>query len=770
MNAAGLLKHFDRIAEAPDAVERLRRFVLDLAVRGKLGEQDASDESATQLLGRIDVVKKKLVDDGSIPTKAAAAPVLESDTPFLLPANWQWARFGDICDFSAGRTPSRHDHSYWNSGDHPWASIADLDDGQTLLTTKETVSEKARLSVFGAAPQPVGTMLMSFKLTIGKIARLGIAAFHNEAIISIRPHLAELDPYLFKVLPAAARQGVTKAAIKGATLNRESLTNILIPLPPLAEQHRIVAKVDELMALCDQLQAAHTARESQRDALVAASLHRLTAPEATPDQPAPPFTDAARFHLTHLPRLTTRPEHIQQLRQTILNLAVRGRLVSQDSNDEPATSLLQKMAPGKSPSPDSRSLADGWTIANISDCFVVSGGIQKTPLRTPNKNPHSYVGVSNVYRGRLDLVALKQFELYDGELDRYRLVKGDILVVEGNGSPNEIGRCAIWSGEVDDCVHQNHIIRCRPANPEIAPFVLLFLNSPAGIDLMKSMAITSSGLYSLSVGKIRSLSFPLPPLTEQHRIVAKVDELMQLCDALQAELVTGQTQGSRLLEALLHEALNPSHENVVDIEQARKKRHADREAIACYTVRRLAKHKSFGRTMQAKVLYMAEAHCKQSLGGTWRRQARGPYDGWIGDFEAQAKQANWFSATETTLTSGKPKVVYTPGTALDTKANEALVVLGVQASEFDRLLTLFSEKTTEEVEIIATLFAAWNDLLLDANTPSDDDIVKVVREQWHPDKARFTPDALKRWMTWMRQQHLTPAGIGPHTQYQAGLL
>jgi hypothetical protein len=141
--------------------------------------------------------------------------------------------------------------TFWNNGVHPWVSIADMRDGQVLGATKETVSDKARERVFGSEPEPAGTIIMSFKLTIGKIARLGIPAFHNEAIISIRPLLPDLDAYLFKILPQCAERGDTKGAIKGATLNRESIANILLPLPPLAEQHRIVAKVDELMALCD---------------------------------------------------------------------------------------------------------------------------------------------------------------------------------------------------------------------------------------------------------------------------------------------------------------------------------------------------------------------------------------------------------------------------------------------------------------------------------------------------------------------------------------
>ena len=127
-----------------------------------------------------------------------------------------------------------------------------------------------------------------------------------------------------------------------ATVSKAMSDYCRLPLPPLAEQHRIVAKVDELMALCDRLEAAQAERESRRDKLAAASLHRLNN-GADADE----FREHARFHLHHLPRLTTRPEHIQQLRQTILNLAVRGKLVPQDPNDEPASDLLASVADQK---------------------------------------------------------------------------------------------------------------------------------------------------------------------------------------------------------------------------------------------------------------------------------------------------------------------------------------------------------------------------------------------------------------------------------------
>ena len=146
------------------------------------------------------------------------------------------------------------------------------------------------------------------------------------------------------ILSALVKTGTTVQSLKYEEFELQPL-----PLPPLAEQHRIVAKVDALMALCDQLEAAKTEREQSRDRLVVASLHRLNSPADTaetdtPDLPArqaEAFRDHARFVFNHLPRLTTRPEHIKQLRQTILNLAVRGKLVPQDPNDEPAAELLK---------------------------------------------------------------------------------------------------------------------------------------------------------------------------------------------------------------------------------------------------------------------------------------------------------------------------------------------------------------------------------------------------------------------------------------------
>lgn len=276
MIANGLVTELDQLVTSPTAIPLLRRFVLDLATHGRLVPQTDSDGSALGILAAA-----KLVADSS-PRRSGRGnwpqPLrLEVEPPYPVPSSWTWATLGELADFSAGRTPSRHDPSYWNTGDYAWVAISDMPDGGVVGSTRETISEKARRTVFGSDPLPAGALLMSFKLTIGKIARLGIPAFHNEAIISIRPRIAELEPYLFVVLPLFARQGRTKNAVKGKTLNRRSISNILLPLPPLPEQGRIVARLEEIMSVCADLELALSEVEARRANLLHHRLSRAIA-------------------------------------------------------------------------------------------------------------------------------------------------------------------------------------------------------------------------------------------------------------------------------------------------------------------------------------------------------------------------------------------------------------------------------------------------------------------------------------------------------------
>ncbi|BAQ68043.1 type I restriction-modification system methyltransferase subunit-like protein [Rhodovulum sulfidophilum] len=595
MNADRLLEVYEQISEAPDAIARLRRFVLDLAARGKLVEQDAGDEPASELVSRLEAGKERLVKTKVIKKPRELGGDDELIPPYDIPVSWQWCRLDSVGAIVGGGTPSAGDSSNFETPGSgvAWLTPADLGGYAHLYISRgaRDLSDKGLYSS-SATLMPTGSVLFTSRAPIGYVAIAENPIATNQGFKSVVPFLSDCSQYIALTLKALATEIDAKAS--GTTFKEVSgkiVAGIPFPLPPLAEQHRIIAKVDELMALCGRLEEARKTREEVRDKLTAASLSRLTAPDTTAQaKPAKvgtgfgsgsastedDFPTYAAFALEALPALTTRPDQIKTLRQTILNLAVRGKLVEQETADEPASELLERIederarlvAEGiirskKPPVPLDGGIApfeppSGWRWTTLAHVFVVTGGIQKTPARTPQNHAFPYLGVGNVYRNKIDLSNLKKFELQDGELEKFSLKPFDIMVVEGNGSASEIGRCAIWEGQIENCVHQNHLIRCRPIAPEIARYALLYLNSPLGMENMAELAITSAGLYNLSVGKISKIAMPFPPLAEQHRIVAKVDALMALCDRLEAALTTADTTRIRLLEALLHEALEPA--------------------------------------------------------------------------------------------------------------------------------------------------------------------------------------------------------------------
>lgn len=198
----------------------------------------------------------------------------------------------------------------------------------------------------------------------------------------------------------------------------------------------------------------------------------------------------------------------------------------------------------------------GWKIVNAADIAQISGGVQKSPGRAPRNHHCPYLTVRNVQRGSLNLSQVERFEVTEAELDRLRLCKGDILVVEGNGSPDQIGRNAVFDLDGDDWIHQNHVIRVRLGGAAIYQFVSLFLNSPAGKAQMLERARSTSGLYTLSVDKIGSLQLPLPPLADQCRIAADLSRRLEAADQLAARCREELAAVEALPASLLRAAFN----------------------------------------------------------------------------------------------------------------------------------------------------------------------------------------------------------------------
>ena len=237
---------------------------------------------------------------------------------------------------------------------------------------------------------------------------------------------------------------------------------------------------------------------------------------------------------------------------------------------------------------------------------------------------------------------------------------------------------------------------------------------------------------------------------------------MALVDQLEAQFAKAKSASTALLNAAIYKLLNPSSEIITfPVAQAI----IDRAGIGCYIVQKLAGHKTFGRVALMKHEYFAEAHIGATLDGHYRRQAAGPLDSWVYRFEEDAAREGWFTVEETKTRDGHKKIVYRKGAGLDAKASVALAALPqAQRDELDRVLALLGGKPTEEVEIIATLFAVWNDSLIDGHSPSDENIVTGFREHWHEKKQKFAAKSLHVWLDWMRRNGLVPTGRGPRTQ------
>ena len=571
MNAERLLAHYERIADAPDAIARLRRFILDLAVHGKLVEQDPNDEPASELLKRIAAEKARLVKAGEIGRSKPSTPIRKDELPFPLPQNWEWLRLHDIGVLSGGMTPSKNRPDFWN-GEVVWLSPKDIKadeifDSELKITTLGLAETRLQLyrpgSLFMVARS--GILKRIFPVSINRVA-----AAANQDMKVLLPFLEGHERYLQImflgltdfVLSELVKTGTTVQSLKYAEFAQQPF-----PLPPLAEQHRIVAKVDELMTLCDRLEAERTEQEATRDRLAAASLARLN----TPDPDPATFRNHAAFALNNLTPLTTRLDQLKALRQTILNLAVRGKLVEQDPNDEPASELLKRIAAEKERLADDLSsrgrrsdgrarvevfefiLPRGWTLSTLGTVALkITDGAHQTPTYVGSGVP--FVSVKDFSAGRLDLsntrfITESEHSLLYKRCDPNR---GDILI----GRIGTLGRAVLVDTDDKFSLFVS-VGLIRFSHENIVPeFFRMLLNSPlveGEFDRIKIGGGTHTN--KLNLGDLQTVALPIPPLAEQHRIVAKVDELMALCNRLEASLSTGDDTRRRILDALLHEAL-----------------------------------------------------------------------------------------------------------------------------------------------------------------------------------------------------------------------
>ena len=559
MTVETFFANFGYLADAPNGMQKLRELILQLAVQGKLVPQDPKDESASDLMERIEIEKKRLVKEGLAKKGKLPALIEEEQIPFSLPTSWSWFRLGELGITQTGTTPKKGDHVSLGR-DYPFIKPANIYPSYVDYP-EEGLSEKG-IATYGRLA-PKGSILMVCIGTIGKSNIIDRDCSFNQQINSISPY-SPIDPYYLK---HALRSSYFQAEAWGrsssttiAILNKGKWESIPVSLPPIEEQKRIVAKVDQLMILCDELEARQQKQQQGRMRLNNSALDAmLTARE--PDE----FANHWQRICDNFNLLYDHPETIAKLRAAILQLAIQGKLVPQDPNDEPASILLERIKAEKeklvngrkyqktASQPDLKqvekaiALPVGWVLSLI-------GGL--CPSIVPNRDkPKKFTGnIPWVTLPNLDKNSIS-INFYGNDLG---LTPEEIYIYSARVIPNSsvimscvgrFGLCAVTSCEL-------------VINQQLHAFVILdqldakFIaySVKAHSDYLGSIA-TSTTIKYLNKTKCESIPIFLPPREEQKRIVAKVDQLMTLCNKLEAKLNQAQQHSKKLMTATVRQLL-----------------------------------------------------------------------------------------------------------------------------------------------------------------------------------------------------------------------
>ena len=544
MDARKSFSRFDLLVGVPGGVSSLRSAILRLAVEGRLTRQDPGDATF-----------------GAFPAGAPSSAVGQPLELLSIPDSWVWCRLADVASISIGRTPSTGEPAFWagSLGGVPWVSIADIQPASVLVATKKHVSQRAAREVFRVPPTPEGTLLMSFKLSIGKTCLLGVKAYHNEAIASLVPVHSITRDYLLRTLSVLVDRGKFANAIKGRTLNKASLSALPVPMPPLAEQGRIVEKVDELMGLCDELAERQARRHTLRRKAHAATLDALTSAD-TPDALAKAW---ARLK-THWNDLLSHSDAIPPLRQAILQLAVRGRLVPRevrataccvDGCEPILRAEVEKRAGSRRGGTrpveqwELPVVPEGWRVLPLERLVRDGPTNGYSPKGVNRETALKVLTLSATTRGALDL---SKFKFSEEELppdSSFWLEPGDVLIQRAN-TLEYVGVAAIYDGPRQQYIFPDLMMRIRPSSRIDRKYLHLALSAPPARAFLRRRATgTSSTMPKINQASLRVLPLPIPPLEEQHRIVAKVEELMKLCDELEARAREQEVLASRYAEA-----------------------------------------------------------------------------------------------------------------------------------------------------------------------------------------------------------------------------
>ena len=472
----------------------LRQKILDLAIRGKLVPQDPNDEPASILLERIKAEKERLIKEGKIKrskksAKTSDTPHYQQDVPFEVPKGWVWTTLGYIGVWQAGGTPSRSNKSYYG-GNIPWLKTGDLNDG-LITNIPESITEEA-VANSSAKINPTGSVLIAmYGATIGKLGILTFPATTNQACCACVEYFAITQYYLFYFLLSHRDMFIEKGG-GGAqpNISKEIIVNTAIPLPPLAEQERIVTEIEHWLTLIDQIE------QDESDLQIV----------------------------------------IKQTKSKILDLAIHGKLVPQDPNDEPAIELLKRINPNFTPCDNGHSekLPQGWYSATINDVCSIIGGVSYNKADIQDTGIRVLRG-GNIQSGKVFYCSDDVFIPFSYQNKENQVQYGDIIVVASTGSQTLIGKTGFVDRDIPKTQIGAFLRIVRPKQKTLSPYIRLLFQTDAYKDYIRNVA-KGSNINNVKNAHLQNYQICLPPLVEQQRIVAKIEELFSVLDNIQNAL------------------------------------------------------------------------------------------------------------------------------------------------------------------------------------------------------------------------------------------
>jgi type I restriction enzyme S subunit len=539
-------------------IKKLRELILELAVRGKLVPQDPNDEPASELLKKASANKESLIKEGLLKPSRSKKKIKEEHF-YKYPSTWVTANIGDLMNVVNGRAYKKHEM---------------LSEGTPLLRVGNLfTSNEWYYSDIELGPEKYiddGDLIYAWSASFGPFIWDGGKVIYHYHIWKMDIFSGECLSKHFSKLFLQAISARIKASGNGIAMihmTKERMEKVMHPIPPLNEQHRIVAKVDELMALCDQLEAQTESSIDGHKILVEVLLATLSNAKDADE-----LNESWQRLSQHFDVLFTTQASIDQLKQTILQLAVMGKLVKQDPKDEPASKLLERIATEKqqlikdgkikkqkplSPITDEEKpfeLPAGWEWSNLGDLTTIRGGkrLPKGQQLTTEKTPYIYIRVSDMRNGSIrenDLHYVS--EEIQSQISNYIITTDDIYMTIVGAT---IGKCGLVPPKFDGMNLTENAARLSPFYDVDKTYLFKCLDSSFAqkqfFDKTKQV-----GVQKMALNRLSSTKIPLPPVGEQQRIVLKIDDLMALCDSLKARLNQAQTTQLHLTDAIVEQAL-----------------------------------------------------------------------------------------------------------------------------------------------------------------------------------------------------------------------